>query len=288
MNFGIRAVLFLALGVPGVMWGAAGAEERAWILAVHPYLPTAELRQRFEPLAEHLGKVLGRSVTVRIGGNYHEHIDAIVADKVDIAFLGPVGYVHTVSRTGGKPVLARFEVNGQPHLYGVIAVRKDSTVRNLQGLRNKRFAFGDPESTMSYVVPRYLMLQAGIPQGVPARYKFVGSHKNVALAILAGDYEAGAMKKEVFDAFAPRGLKALAVTPGIPDHVFVARRNMRTGDIEQLRQALYRLKESEEGRALLRNMHPQLTALVPARDSDYDALRAMNQTIEAIPLRRQK
>ena len=130
------------------------AAAKPLILAIHPYLPVPEIRRRFGPFASYLSHQLGREVNIRIGGNYEEHIEVIGKNQVDIAFLGPAGYVSVISRYGKKPLLARFEVNNNPYLYGVIATRKDSKLKTIAELKNRSFAFGDPESTMSHLVPR--------------------------------------------------------------------------------------------------------------------------------------
>ena len=275
----LSVIVFCCLLLFPVMPVAAG---KPYILAVHPYLPVAEILQRFHPLADYLAQKLGRPVSVRVGGNYEEHIEAIGGDKVDIAFLGPVSYVSVVDRFGPKPLLARFQVNNEPYLYGVIAVRQESRLQKLTELKDKRFAFGDPDSTMSHIVPRYLLIQAGIPRGLPKYYQFLGSHKNVALGILAGDYDAGAMKQEVFDEFKSQGLRALAFTPGVPDHLFVTRADLPAAEIELLRQALQQLQGVPGGPKILSTMHQGLTALVPANDAEYGALRRMFQAVSAV------
>lgn len=259
---------------------AAYAADPPLVLAVHPYLPVPEIQSHFGPFADYLAKELGRPVSLRIGGNYEQHNNVIGKDQVDIAFLGPVPYLHVSRQFGPKPLLARFEIEGKSSLYGVIAVRKDSTLHSLAALRDARFAFGDPESTMSHIVPRYLLIKAGIPRGAPTRHKFLGSHKNVALAVLAGDYDAGAMKKEVFDEFEAKGLRALAVTPGVPDHVFVTRADLPKTDIERIRQAMLHLKDQPNGPALLDRLNKGLTALGAVNDADFAELRSMLQVVE--------
>lgn len=277
-----RPLLLLAwLVLAGCPGPARAAPAEPLVLAVHPYLPAREIQERFKPLADHLGREMGRPVSVRVGRDYEEHVVAIGYDHVDIAFMGPAPYVLMTARYGRKPLLARFEVNGQPNLYGVIAVRKDSGLQDLRSLADKRFAFGDPDSTMSHIVPRHLLIQAGIPRGLPAQHRFLGSHKNVALGVLAGDFDAGAMKMEVFDEFAPRGLRALATTPGVPDHLFVTRSNLPAADVERLRRALLGLKNQAGGAAILEKLHKGLTALVPAADADYDVLRRMVTAVDA-------
>ncbi|NWG87803.1 MAG: phosphate/phosphite/phosphonate ABC transporter substrate-binding protein [Hydrogenophilaceae bacterium] len=274
----LRLLAGLLLG--GLAAPACMAADKPLILAVHPYLPAKEIQQRFAPLAAYLGQTLGKPVEVRIGGSYDEHIEAIGRDRVDIAFMGPASYVRMLDQYGSKPLLGRFEVNHQPHLYGVIAVRQDSPLRALKQLKGKRFAFGDPESTMSHIVPHAMLKDAGVPLSALAEHRFLGSHKNVALAVLAGDFDAGAMKQEVFAEFAAKGLRALATTPPTPDHLFIARANLPAQEIEHLRRALLQIKDRPDAEAILEPLHNGLNALIPASEKDYAPLRRMMRGLE--------
>lgn len=274
-----RSIALLLLFATIVQPVAAATEPL--ILAVQPYLSAAEIQKRFAPLAEYLGQQLGRSITVRIGSDYDEHIDAIGRDRVDIAFMGPVPYVKMLERHGSKPLLARFEVNNSLHLYGVIFTRKESPLRSLKELQGKRFAFGDPDSTMSHIVPRNMLIEAGVSGSALREFKFLGSHKNVALAVLAGDFDAGAVKREVFDEFEPMGLRLLATTPATPDHLFVASPTLPATQVQKLREALLQLKQQPRGKEIMNELHKGLTALVPANEKDYDELRAIVRKVEA-------
>ena len=249
------------------------------ILAVHPYLPFAELTDRYTPLADYLGKQLGRDVVVRIGRNYQDHMVHIGRDEVDIAFMGPAPYVALVDKYGGKPLLARLEINGKPVFHGKIITAKDSPIASLADLKGKRFAFGDPESTMSHRVPRFMLLEVDVSVDDLADHQFLGSHTNVALGVLAGDFDAGAVKEEVFYKFEPQGLQALATTPPFSEHVFVARSTLPPQTVEAIRKALYRLRDTSEGQAILSGIKEGLTGMVPVQDSDYDNLREILKTL---------
>ena len=165
--------------------------------------------------------------------------------------------------------------------YGVIATRKESAIRGLGDLKDKRFAFVAPESTMGHIVPHHMLTQAGLPGGAPIRQQFLGSHHNVAIGILVGDYDAGAMNKEAYEEFETKGLRALAVSPGFPDHLFVTRANLPHADVQRLRQAMLQLKDQPNGAAILDKLRKGLTALIPVSNMDYDGLRTMVQAVES-------
>jgi phosphonate transport system substrate-binding protein len=252
------------------------------ILQVHPFKPSTQLMASFAPLADYLSQQLGQPVSVRIAKDYQTHIDTIGHDAVDIAYLGPVAYVKLRESYGPRPLLARQEIDGNKYFHGKIFVRQDSTIHALSDLLGKRFAFTEPHSTMGYLVPRYQLWQAGVPVERLANYKFLGNHVNVALGVLAGDYDAGAVKEDVFSTYAERGLRAIATSPPIADHVFVASRKLADAQLRTIRQALWQLHNDPKGAGILQSITPGVTALVPVQDSDYDTLRVVLKKLKEL------
>ncbi len=271
------ALCLLNVGMSTV--GAVEPVQAPLILAVHPYLADEEIQKRFTPLANYLGRQLGHPVRVRVGYDYTRHVEAIGLNSVDIAFMGPASYVLLAERYGGKPLLARIEIMGKPRLSGYIITRAHSTLRNLADLRGRRFAFVDPDSTMGMVVPRYVMQQAGIKLKTLGAYQFLGGHRNVALGVLSGDYDAGAIKSEVYDEMAPRGLRVLAKLPDVSEHLFVARSDLPAQQIAQMRKALLDLKSDPNGIRIMRAINKDMSAMVPVVDADYDNLRQIQRAL---------
>jgi phosphonate transport system substrate-binding protein len=150
----------------------------------------------------------------------------------------------------------------------------------LSDLEGKSFAFGDPDSTMSHLVPRYMLIEAGIVVEELAHYEFLRSHHNVVLGVLVGDFQAGAVKEEVFYEYEGRGLKALAWTPEIAEHLFVASKKLPAKTVGSLREAMLALKDEPGGRDVMSSIKQGVTAFVPAQDADYDNLRNILHTLE--------
>jgi len=283
MNPKTYPVLFLAL----LFWlyaparAAQDPENGPLMLAVHPYLPYAELIRRFSPLADYLEERVGRKVLVRVGRDYDEHERSIGNNQVDIAFMGPAAYVQMTQDYGPKPLLARLEIDGRPVFRGAVVTRVDSDIRKLGELRGRRFAFGDPLSTMSHLVPRFMLLQAGIGLEQLEDYKYLGSHNNVALGVLSGAFDAGAVKEEVFRQYQDRGLRLLAWSPPLAEHLFVARDGLPPKTMQALGAALLTLgdPQTEQGQRIMDGIKSGLTGMAPVQDSDYDNLRRIIQQV---------
>lgn len=242
------------------------------ILGVHPFLSHKEIEKKFTPLANYLSKQTNIDIRVKVGSSYAEHIRYIGEDMVDIAYMGPASFVNTVNQFGRKQILAKLEVNGYSYFQGNIVVRQDSGIKSLEELKGRRIAFGDPNSTMSYIVPHHMLHQAGVFSDKAAKHDFLNSHNNVALGVLSGNYVAGAVKPSVFKKFEAQGLSTISVTPKISEHLFVTRSTLPAKQVKALRQAMLNIKKSSEGMSALHTIKKSITNLVKATDRDYDNL----------------
>lgn len=221
-------------------------------------------------------------IVCNISKDYREHIELVGKDKVHIAYVGPASYVEITRKYGEKPILARLEINGTPMFQGVFITRKDSSITTLRDLKGKTFAFGDPESTMSHVVPLYMMNKAGISKEDLANHEFLKSHQNVALGVLMGDFDAGAVKEEIFHQYRDRGLRDVAWTPKISEHLFIAQSSLPEETVNKLRTALLNLKNESNAQSIMSSIKENMTALVSARDEDYDNLRLILTSVEKL------
>ncbi|TNF32755.1 MAG: phosphate/phosphite/phosphonate ABC transporter substrate-binding protein [Gammaproteobacteria bacterium] len=273
---------FLLSLLTGFFFNQSFAAQAPLILGVHPYLPASEINTRFQPLTDYLSKTLGQPITIRVGRDYEDHIRAVGMRNVDIAYMGPSLYIKLVDEFQGQwPLLARLEVNGKPELFGAIVVRRDSPFTSLAELKGHSFAFGDPDSTMSHIVPQGMLQEAGVPLSQLSGYKFLGAHKNVALGVLAGDFDAGGVKMEILNEYENRGLRLLARSPAVSEHLLLARPDMPAEQITKLRQALLNLNNTAEGKHIMSSIHKQMTAFVPAVDADYNGLRKLMHAVES-------
>jgi len=264
----IRIVLLVLLCRPAVTHG-----QEPLVLSIYPYFASTEIYKRFSPLADHLSKELGRPITIHVANTYDAHVNEVVKGTVDIAFMGPVSYVKLTKRSGRVPILAAFETQEGRTYRGVIFVNKNSPIRTLAQVRGKTFAFGDVNSTMSHLVPRFMLMKAGIGVKDLSRYEFLTNHENTALGVLSGNFDAGALKKDVYNQYASQGLRVLATSEPMPDHVFIARPGLPNETVRRISAILCSLNRSEEGRRILISIQNNLTSLVPAQNADYDPLR---------------
>ena len=279
MTFSCICTLLLSLTF--VPHKSAYAEE-SLILAIHPYLSADILKKKFTPIVNYLSRQTGMPIKIKIGSDYDEHIQYIGLNKVDIAYMGPASYVKMTNKFGHKPILARLEIDGNPWFQGNIVARRGSGIKTLSDLKGKRIAYGDPSSTMSYIVPHYMLHKAGVYTDSISKYQFLYSHNNVALGVLSGDFDAGAVKPAVFEKFETDGLHTIIKTPKISEHLFVVRSDLPEAQIKKLRSAMLNIKISDQGITALKAIKKNITGLVRASDNDYENLREIITEIQKL------
>jgi phosphonate transport system substrate-binding protein len=249
-------------------------------MGVHPYRPHTELKQMFQPLANYLSMQLGQKVEVRIGDSYQSHHDAILKGDVDFAYIGPSLFIRLTHRNRDIPILACLEVNGKPTFTGKIIVNDKSGLDNIEDLKQRQFAFGNESSTMSHLVPRQMLFEAGIDLSDLAGYRYYSNHNNVALAVLAGDADAGAVKEAVFEKYKKYGIVAIETSDEIPEHLFVGTLKTDIGLLEDLKDALLHLNQNNQAtESVLKPIKKTATALVRTDYADYIVLRSILNTL---------
>lgn len=244
----------------------------ALVMGVHPYKPAAELFQRFKPIADQIAKAVGRPVELRVGKTYEDTARMVGTGEVDFCFLGPTLYVQASDAHKVVP-LAMIVNNGKPSFHGVIVVKKGSGIASLKDMKGKSIAFGDKNSTMTHVVPLYMLMEQGLHLSDLNKHAFVGSHDNVALGVLRGAFDAAGLMPDVANKYLAQGLEIITKTPDIPEHVFVASPSLDAAVRKNIQEALLALDAP-----LYRGIKDSVTGLRKFQDKDFDVLRKILAT----------
>ena len=273
-NHWLRLLTGVLLG-----WLSLGVLAAPLIFAVHPYLSTREIEQRFTPLVQRLSADIGLPITLRVSADYESHIQAVGEGRADIAYIGPAELLITEARYGRRVLLGQVVFSGRLGLSGHLVTRQPvtrpaaNTDAALSTVRGQRIAFVDAKSTMGYLVPMAMLKRAGIQERDFQSSKFVGSHENVALGVLAGEFQIGAVKDETFEKYRDRGLYSLFEMPTVPEHLFVASPRVPAEWQGLIQRALLRLADDEAGRKALHAIRPDLTKIAPLDPQDFAPLR---------------
>ncbi|OZB30774.1 MAG: putative selenate ABC transporter substrate-binding protein [Pseudomonas sp. 34-62-33] len=216
----------IALSVSAVFAQAADVLK---VSAIPDEAPT-ELLRKFKPLGAYLEQELGMKVEFVPVADYAAVVEALAADRIDMAWLGGFTFVQARLKTGNAVPLVQREQDAE---FTSKFITSDPAVKSLQDLQGKTFAFGSVSSTSGSLMPRYFMLQDGIkPEDFFSRVAYSGAHDATAAWVQAGKADGGVLNASVWQKLIDGGkvdtdkVKVFATTPTYYDYNWTVRGNL--------------------------------------------------------------
>lgn len=228
---------------------------------------------------------IGRPLQFVQRGSYREISDMLRQDKLDFAWI--CGYPYVRLR-GAVRLLAVPVYQGQP-LYRsyLIVPAGDTATRSILDLRDKVFAFSDPDSNSGYLYANYRLALADERAAEFFRRSFfTRAHRNVVGAVASGLAHGGAVDGYVWDTlgkFNPELTSRTRVAERSPEFGFpplVARASVAGVEVESMRRVILGMGADEQGRRLLARLN--LDGFVRGAESLFAGIEAMMLAVDRI------
>ena len=172
-----------------------------------------------------------------------------------------------------SPGYRAFAKQKDARLVGIIVVRDDSGYHDISQLRGKTVAFPAPAAFAATVLPLAHLKRAGIT----VYPKYVGSHDSVYMSVAQGLFPAGGGIERTLETLPPSvrdQLRILWRTPPHTPHAFAAAPRVTPAVVRRVAQAMFALGNDAHGREVLQAIG--FKGIEPARDADYDDIRALH------------
>lgn len=197
----------------------------------------------YQPIFSAVSGMTGLKFDIRVGQSYGAVVEAMCSGSADIAFVGPVTYIQANQRHCADLLAVAVE-KGQSIYYAGIFAKANSPIKSLKDLKGKRMAFGDINSTSSFVFPVTMIMDAGLdPVHDLAAIRLTGSHANSLAALVQGQVDASALSFDSFDkameqkAVDPSTIRVVAKSMAIPYPPIVMNTKLPPALKDKLRRA---------------------------------------------------
>ncbi len=234
------------------------------------------MEQQLLPLMSYLEKATGKKVEFQTGYNYTDTINKFANGTFDIGYIGPAPYIKAkqINPDSINIIAGLINVKDKP-FQSVIISKKDSSISKLNDIKNHRFAFGSPQSTLSYYIPMDMLIESNVIQKIQ-RYDFLGRHDKVAQYVIMGKYDAGAVKKSIADKYS-KYIQVVATSKPFADFMIVANSSVDKKIVKKIENALLNLKDKK----ILKSLKSSAVGFEKRYDSDYDDLRVIMKNVES-------
>ncbi|MFC7292882.1 phosphate/phosphite/phosphonate ABC transporter substrate-binding protein [Hirschia litorea] len=163
-------------------------------------------RADFKPVFDAITQTTGIHFDIKVGQSYATVIEAICSDVVEIAWFGAASYLPAKQRGCAELLAVDVKDNSTSYFSGIYAL-KESNILTVSDIQGHSIAFGDPNSTSSFVYPVAMIVDAGLdPVKDLGKIRITGSHANSLKALSEGQVEVAAASFDSFEKAINQGI----------------------------------------------------------------------------------
>jgi phosphonate transport system substrate-binding protein len=206
-------------------------------------------------------------------------IGAMVNKHIDLGYFGPLSYCMAGNRAEIEPFAAK-KKKGSTTYHSVVIANTAAGINSLADISGKKVAYGDPAFTSSHLIPKSILMAAGLKPEESYTEEFVGAHDAVARLVSLGHAQAGGLSKPIFESPVAKGtidgdkVKVLQVSKPFPQYPWAMQKDLDSALKEQIRQAFYQLDD----KAVLKPLKAE--GFAPITNADYDVVRDLARLLD--------
>ncbi|WP_265945107.1 putative selenate ABC transporter substrate-binding protein [Dechloromonas sp. A34] len=245
------------------------------VSAIPDEAPT-ELQRKFAPLGKYLEAQTGMKVVFTPVSDYAAVVESLATRKIDLAWLGGFTFVQAKIRTNGTAIpIAQREEDAK---FTSKFITADPSIKALDDLKGKTFAFGAPSSTSGSLMPRFFLQQAGLnPEKDFKNVAFSGAHDATVAFVTAGKAEAGVLNASVWDKLVEQKkvdtakVRVFATTPPYFDYNWTVRGDLDPALVKKLTDAFLKLDPANPEHKEILGLQ-RAAKFIPTKKENYDGI----------------
>ena len=259
---------------------AAAAEDAPLRFGVFPRWNAQIMVAEFTPLAQALGKAVGRSVRIETDKDFASFMQRVYAREFDLIHVNQLQYLQAHDQAGYQAIAKLCESAGCT-IRAAIVTRADRGIHDITDLRGRTVAFGGRDAMVSHVLARELLRRNGLADA-DYRSVFAKNPPNALLTVYNGAADAAGVGSPVFERpeikrrVDARLLRVLAESDPVPPLPVAVRDDLDPALRNGLRDALLNLAAGADGAALLARMGA--THFATAAHAEYAGLARLIDT----------
>lgn len=253
-------------------------------VGIFPRRDAAVTAKLFRPFANYLEKELQRPVKLELSPNFDVFLKRLEERRYDLVHFNQFEYINAHDRLN-YDVIVQNEELGEKTIRGAIYVRRDSGIENTQQLKGKNILFGGGKrAMMSYIVPTYLLRQAGLKRG-DYKESYASNPPNAVLATFQKQVDAGGAGEIVSrlplvtKKIDIKELNLIAVSEALPHLPWAVKKEMDSNLKLRITELMLNMNSDKKGKEVLKKA--RISAFNPASDWHYNSHRIIIDSVYA-------
>jgi phosphonate transport system substrate-binding protein len=245
--------LVVTLSTQAACLGDAKAK-KIYTFDVVPQLNATQTFTVWSPLLQRVGLQTGLCFELRMSPSIPEFEQKLLRGEPEFAYLNPYHEVLAYKKHKYNPLLAE----GKDLLTGILVVRNDSNVSDLNALQGQTLAFPAPNAFAASLLIRAELAK----KNINIKPVFVKTHSNVYRTVISKDYLAGGGVNNTLTsepAEVRQQLRVLYETQAYTPHPIVTHPSVPNEVRQRFLNAVLKLGRDDEGQKMLASIrmeHP--------------------------------
>jgi len=245
-------------------------------IGIFPRRSVSSTIEMFTPLANHLGKQLGKKVLVDVPPDMPAFWSRMENAEYDLVHLNQYHYARAHANLGWQAILKNEEF-GEDKISGALWVLKDSDFQTLNDLKGKLIVFGGGDHAMvASIMTKDILLKAGIQEEAFIGMSTFQPVKSI-ISVYYKQADAAGVGASVIKLPAIRNkidvskLRILAKSKALAHLPWAVSSKINESDKRKIVRSLLKLNDTSKGRSLLEAAG--MTGIRVATDNEYDEHR---------------
>jgi phosphonate transport system substrate-binding protein len=247
---------------------AQPVERPSVTFGIVPQQAAAKLAQLWSPILNYVGERANCQIVFKTAKDIPTFEERLLAGEYDLSYMNPYHYTVAHAQQG----YVAFARQANKKIRGIIVVRADSPINDLEALDGSEMCFPSPAAFAASILPQaYLGTRS-----IEVRPKYVSSHDSVYRNVAMGRYVAGGGIERTLanvDTSVSNKLRVLYKTEGYTPHAFAAHPRIDSAQVEAIGRVLYEMASDSLGAVLLQSI--QFAGVEQAQNADWDDIRAL-------------
>ena len=252
---------------------------------VGPLLSTPnDTKAAYDPFFAWLAGKLGTDHELTAVDSWGGISVALGSDQLDLAWMGPFGYVLSNARSGAQAI-ATVKYDEKPTYHAIIVGKPSLAVKTWpEDGKGKSISFAEVSSTSGWLVPTYWFKQKGIDPKTYFKYSEGASHPANELAVASGqvdfatDYDRNRTAMIEGGKLKESDTKVVWTSDPLPNDAIGVRKGFDAALASRIQDILVGLT-AEEAKTVLPNHY---TGFIAATNDSYKAIRDAAVSLDAL------
>ncbi|MCX8030851.1 MAG: phosphate/phosphite/phosphonate ABC transporter substrate-binding protein [Thermodesulfovibrionales bacterium] len=221
--------------------------------------------EKLYPLKKFISDQIQRHVVIEIAKDFQDLENKIKDDKIHLIIVDPATYCELKWNFRNKIYPIVKPEGGVAETRSVFVTKEGIGIEKIFDSFGKKLALGEEKSSFSYLIPLSMLRDVDISIKDFKSVEMLQKEQRIALSILIGDYDIGAMSEMTAAKYIREGLKIIRYSEPTPLFLIAYTSALKSEYVDKIKESIIFRSDKE----LSKSMGVERFSLAEDRDFDY-------------------